>query len=165
MTARRRRALDTVVGAATAVSELSISTLSAPTADGDGQHSGRSRMARVMTRMTRDVGRAVTTPALPVEALVRGYWFAGPPAMLHLQLPDPGVVRQALSLAEDSATLVVAALDEVAVGDVVLAVLQLPNGTFLQLPAVVLRQGVHRLQLGLPGLTRGTRAALAAAGA
>ncbi len=138
------------------------STLSATSLDGGGQHSGRSRMARALGRAAAQARLAVTRPAPAVEDLVRPFWFAGPPQMLHIHLHTRGATQAALDLDSAFPTLVVAAVPELEVGATVLAVLQLCDGTFLQLPAVAVRQGRHRLQLGFAELSLPARIQLKA---
>ncbi len=139
------------------------STLSATTLDGGGQHSGRSRMARSLGRAAARARPAVRVPAVRVEDLMVGHWQPGPPPMLYAHLYCASATVRCLDLDGDRTTIVLAAVPQLSMGDGLLAVLQLHNGTFLQVRAEVLRQGTHRLQLVLLGLTAADRAQLRAA--
>jgi len=161
---RARRQMDVQVGRRPDdVSDDLPSTLSATTLDGGGQHSGRSRMARALGRAAARAQDAVTRPAVPVEDLIEPCYVAGDPPMLHVHLYSRAAGLRALALHADHATLVVAAVPQLVVGETVLAVLQLSDGTFQQLPAIVVRRGPYRVQLALAELSVGTLAHLAAA--
>jgi hypothetical protein len=100
---------------------------------------------------------------IPKEDLVQALVLPGDPPMVHVHMHTMDVARLALRLGGSSAMLEIAAASELCIGDMVLAVLQMANGTYLQLPARVARSDTDRLQLQMSGLSVSNKAALSAA--